>query len=235
MISFIIPAWKSNKFIEECLDSIQNQEAFKKHEVKYEILVGVDNCSETKEKLIQIKDKYKNLKIYWSAENKGPYIIKNSLVRKSSGDKLFFFDSDDILTNDAMSIITADGGNSEMVRFHFKNFKDGDRNTLNPSKRVAIGVFVISRSLFDKIGGFQNWLCEADADFFRRCKKNEIEFHEIKKELFHRRMHSTQLTSIYKLGKNKSKTREGYLQLSGEERYSWDIPLQAVETDLEEI
>jgi hypothetical protein len=53
-ISVIIAAYNADKFIEECLDSVFNQTYFVDNEY-YEVLVGVDGCEKTLDKLKMIQ------------------------------------------------------------------------------------------------------------------------------------------------------------------------------------
>lgn len=49
-ISVLIPAYNCDLYIEQCIDSVVNQEHTS--DVKYEIIVGVDGCEKTLNKLI---------------------------------------------------------------------------------------------------------------------------------------------------------------------------------------
>ena len=109
-VSVLIPAWKTAEYIEECLDSVYKQRPL-------EILVGVDGCQETLDKLLEIKYKYPNLKVFWSEENVGCYLIRNSLFRESVGNKIIFFDSDDIMMDELIPTVCHYLDEYDVVRF----------------------------------------------------------------------------------------------------------------------
>lgn len=52
-VSIILTAWKTQDYIEECLDSINKQQFFNKEKTNYEILLGIDGCEKTLEKSIK--------------------------------------------------------------------------------------------------------------------------------------------------------------------------------------
>ena len=218
-ISFIIPAWKSDKFIEECLNSIQNQLAFKDSKIEYEILVGIDGCQKTKDKLIQIKDKYKNLKVYWSPKNNGAYIMRNSLAQKSDGNILLFFDSDDTLNPNAIETILKhlENEKTEIIRFKYNKNK------------YANGVFCITKEAFEKMGGFNNWLCKADREFHIKAKKHGFFYNNIPIIIMTYNHHKNQLTKLYK---KNSLIRMEYAKQMKNKNYNWDIPIIPVTTQL---
>ena len=56
-ISICISAWKTQKYIEECLDSVYNQTWFKDHD-EWEVIIGIDGCEETLKKINEIKQLY---------------------------------------------------------------------------------------------------------------------------------------------------------------------------------
>lgn len=210
-VSIIIPAYKTQDYIEECLLSIQNQTYFKNHD-NYEILLGIDGDKELLNYMEKIKNKISNLRIYFSPVNVGVYILRNSLVQKSKGEYLLFFDSDDILYNNVVKdILSLD--NHEYVRFNYV------KNT------PGCGAFWISNFLFNKIGGFQAWICNADQEFRRRIKENNIDYCVVNKEetSMYRRSHKNQLTKNKDTGMN-SKLRQGYRNWISNNT-DWSIPI----------
>ena len=87
-VSILIPAYKSEAFIEDCIYSLIHQ----KHTCDYEILIGVDGCEET----LSVVKNIPNVGVYYSKENIGVFPMRNSLAKKAKFDNLLFFDSDDI-------------------------------------------------------------------------------------------------------------------------------------------
>jgi len=96
-VSIIIPAWKADKWINDCLQSIYDQSWFKNKDNKWEILIGVDNCEDTKSAICPKG----NTKIHYFTIHYGPYVIRNTLAYKVAKYKnLLFFDSDDLMHPD---------------------------------------------------------------------------------------------------------------------------------------
>jgi len=96
-ISVIIPVYNTEKFLREALDSIINQ-SFKDIEIIAINDGSTDNCLEI---LNEYAKNDNRLKVY-SQENQGQAIARNFGLDNSSGDYIYFFDSDDILLPTAL-------------------------------------------------------------------------------------------------------------------------------------
>jgi len=94
--SVVIPAFEARAFIEECLVSVIFQPQFRMAD-DYEILVGVDGCPATLERVKQIRSRYPALRLFWFPKNSGPYIVRNTLAYQARGEFLIFFDADDVM------------------------------------------------------------------------------------------------------------------------------------------
>jgi len=182
-ISVIIPAYKSDLYIEECLDSIYKQEP-------YEILVGVDGCRDTLNKLLNISNKYHNLRIFYSEQNVGCYVTRNSLVNYSLCNKILFFDSDDKMDKNLVNIVCEQLNDNDMIRYQLYE--------MTPNKTIAcdyyaMGTFGINKDIFIKTGGFHNWKCSADSEYYKRTEKF-FKVKYLKIPLMYYRRHSGSLT-----------------------------------------
>ena len=92
MISVIVPVYNVEKYLEECLDSIQNQ-TYSDIEV---ILVNdgsLDNSKDICEKYCKEDNRFKLL----NQENQGLSAARNNGVASSTGEFIAFVDSDDII------------------------------------------------------------------------------------------------------------------------------------------
>lgn len=150
-ISIIIPAYEVENFIEECLDSIQEQTYFKNND-KYEILLGIDECQDTFNKIKNINKKYPNLKTYVMDENSGPYIVKNTLIEFCKYDKILFFDADDVMCLDMIEKII--NYNEDIIRFKFYNFHNTIKKFTKSKFDFAHGVFLANKRIFSTTKGF---------------------------------------------------------------------------------
>ncbi|MFW5847974.1 MAG: glycosyltransferase family 2 protein [bacterium] len=191
MVSIIIPAYKTSQYVEECLDSIQNQDYLKNNE--YEIIVGVDGCSETLNKINEIKHKYKNLRIIHMTQNYGLFITFNTLVSLCKYDNIIKFDSDDImlptLITDVMSV------DADLVRFLFYIYYGKNKQT-KLFHSPANGVYRVKKHVYKIFGGYRPWKCAADTEFLQRFSQyGKYKQVYINKPLFLYRQHSDSLTN----------------------------------------
>ena len=99
-ISFVIPAYNVEKYIERCLDSIYHQDI---EESLYEVIVIDDGSTDrTMQILERIQQNHKNLYVF-SQQNQGPGSSRNLGIDKSKGKYIWFVDADDYLLENSMS------------------------------------------------------------------------------------------------------------------------------------
>ncbi len=100
-LSIIIPVYNTEKYLSECLDSILNQ-SFQDFEV-----ICVDDCS-TDNSFALLKD-YENsderIKVLQNDVNLGAGLSRNKGFDVAQGEYILFFDSDDWLLEDSLTII----------------------------------------------------------------------------------------------------------------------------------
>jgi len=190
-VSIIIPAYKADSFIEECLDSIKNQNNLLNY--KYEVLVGIDACGKTKNKLLEIKDTYEFLKVFWFPINVGGYIVRNTLAYKANYCNFIFFDADDIMNNMLIDNVLVYLNKYHVVRFMYSNFGEGSW-VGRKAPCTASGVFGIRANIFKKLGGFMKFRVSSDEDFRNRLARSVYKTADINENLFFRRRHRDSLT-----------------------------------------
>ena len=230
-VSVIIPAYKAEAYIEECLDSIIRQTT----SAELEILIGIDNCESTLKRLKQIKNKYPNLRVFYSNSSLGAYVMRNTLSEMVKHDHILFFDADDIMIPSMVSSILRKYNKSSPVRFKYINFNQGEDpiKRISPHPKPSHGVFFISRNLFNRIGGFQNWPCGADTEFMKRCSFNKINDTIINAPLFYRRIHSTSLTQNPETGYRSNVRSQINLRIKN--MIDWRIPIRKVTSKISQI
>lgn len=149
-ITIIIPAYNADKYIEECLDSIQNQTYFN-YNKDYQIIIAVDGCKKTLNKIKSIAHKYYNLEVYMLRKNSGTYIALNSVLHHIKNDLFIVFGADDTMFSNMISTIMQIGA-PLMVRHD--------------------GVIFCQTKHLNALGGFSPWRCAGDSDFRRRLERH---------------------------------------------------------------
>jgi len=210
-ISIIITAYNAKDYIEECLDSVENQTYFKDTD-NFEVLVGVDGCEKTLKKILKIRDRYRNLRIFMMNTNKGTYITTNTLLNHVNNDYYIRFDSDDVMTSNMVEEIMKYVNDYNIIRFQYYDLQSG---VVKKTARIVYphGVMCFAMSLINQLGGYQPWMCAADSELLTRGKSLLKEYY-IEKPLFYRRLDHNSLTNSPTLGLN-SKIRKEYKKLIG--------------------
>lgn len=140
-ISIIIPIYKVEKYIERCIRSVMEQ-TFVALPVEC-ILVddcGGDNSIQIAENLIQAYNGPYLFKIICNDQNKGLAVSRNNGIKASSGQYVYFIDSDDHIAPNCIELLVQTLqkyphvdvilGNSLFVKFH---------RLLNNIKRIPTG------------------------------------------------------------------------------------------------
>ncbi len=190
-VSIIISAYRAQDFIEECLDSIENQTYFINNN-DYEILLGVDGCHKTLNKVLQIYKKYRNLNVFLLIKNNGTYVTTNTLIDLVKYDNIIRFDSDDIMIPELINEVMYYAGEYDIIQFKYKNFRKNLHEVFGRGD-YANGAIFIKKKIFDLFGGYMSWLCAADYEFLMRVNKH-AKIKRLNKLLMYRRMHNNSLT-----------------------------------------
>lgn len=185
-VSICITAYKADKFIKECLDSVMNQTWFKTHD-NWEIIVGVDGCARTLHYLQSIMGNYKNLRVLMMDSNKGTYVTTNTIMKEAKYSGLIRFDSDDKMLPIMVQRILEEKKDNDLIYFRMQNFGN------NTARNNSCGQVYIRHEVFDKFGGYKPWICSADLELQKRLK-NFVKVKKIREVLFNRRIHNANLT-----------------------------------------
>lgn len=229
MISIIVTAYKNTSYIKETLESILDScRGF-----EYEILVGIDNCTDTMDYLTSIEDRLitpNNIKILFFTKKSGTYIIRNTLASISSYKKLLFFDSDDIMSNELIVNVVNNLDKTDYVRYRYIPFKDNYIDYINnqPSNHYHVGTFGINKHIFMSFNGFEPWECASDGEFFWRITMNKIKVTTLDIVGLYYRKHSESLTSNPNTGMN-SPIRKKYHEKKKEKQINnYFSPLESL-------
>lgn len=101
ILSLIIPVYKVEKYIEQCLNSIYAQ---KIPENLYEVIIVNDGTPDNSMKIVEKFRLHKNLTII-NQENQGLSLARNNGMAISHGEYIWFIDSDDWLLPNAISTV----------------------------------------------------------------------------------------------------------------------------------
>ncbi len=104
-VSILIPVYKSEDFISQCIQSVLKQTY-----TNLEIVIVDDATPDNSMKIIgdilkEINYKY-DIKIYHNNKNEGIAATRNIGIKAATGDYIYFLDSDDAITTDCIEILT---------------------------------------------------------------------------------------------------------------------------------
>lgn len=203
-LSVLIAAFNAEDWLADCIDSIETQQLPTGWQLQ--ILLGVDGCRSTLQAAHQLKNKA--LTIVSLAENHGTYVTFNTLMKYAKGQLICRFDADDVMLpgyfkaqiehlqhNSDMtmtwSIYTDEKLQPTSILPALKNYKpEGGRHPYGTE-----GQFIIKRSVWDSLGGFQPWRCSADTEFRDRVKVLGGNISVVEDYLYYRRSHANSLTA----------------------------------------
>ena len=232
-ISIIITAWQTQDYIEECLDSIENQTYFINNN-NFEVLVGVDACQKTLNKLIEISHKYRNLRVFMMNSNMGTYVTTNTLLDLVKYENILRFDSDDVMMPEMVEEIMFQVNNYDIIMFGYYNFTENINNITDKTMQLnSEGVIFYKQHIIDLVGGYREWRCAADSEMLNRVI-SRVRFDEIHKPLFYRRQHENSLTNSVTTNFN-SKLRKKYKKLCRHYGVSEKIIIKKIVSNYKEI
>lgn len=189
-ISICLTAYETQNYIEDCLNSIENQTYFNDIN-NFEILLGIDHCEKTLEKVKKIQHKYRNLRVFMMDTNVGTYMTTNTMMSLAQYKWILRFDTDDIMLPNMIESILLymrEHPDIDILRPYAINF--GRKSGLLYDKH---GCILMKKEIFKKFGGYRPWRCAADGEHQKRLEQ----FVNIKKYttvVFKRRVHTNNLT-----------------------------------------
>lgn len=175
--SVIIPVYNVEKYIEECIQSVIDQECDK----SCEIIVVDDGSKDNSINIVREKfSDISNLKIV-QQENKGLSSARNTGMINSTGKYIMFLDSDDYFKKDFCQRMYdyIDNNNLDVVFASYEHFFDDGR------KKVFVGVYdkdcILSKDeCINNLLSKKTFRAEVCDDIYRRefLEKNNISFTE---------------------------------------------------------
>ena len=179
--SIIIPFYNAEPTLQQCLQSIVEQD----YKENYEI-IAVDNKSTDQGR--GIADSFINVITISQHEKQGICPTRNAGVKIARGEILVFFDADQVAQKDYLTILLRSTSQQEYGAFASKNIAFEETDSVlsdywktewsldsankNELDKFSGGNFAMRKSVFDTLGGFDNELlmCE-DFDLAWRMQK----------------------------------------------------------------
>lgn len=227
--AIIIAAAHTPEYIIDCVNSVLMQEITWGWE--YDIRIGIDGCNATSKILMR-----HNIKHWFSNENVGAYIIRNSLICLQPADVYGYFDADDVMKPDYLKTTIKAIESSHEAVILAKEEVNENLKSLGRSHIIQDGGAIsFTHGILEKLGGFQSFRCAGDTDFMRRIGIAGYEIYPVNNRAYYlRRRHG------------KSLTRSGQTVYGGEYRKdAWDqmcimrdkgiIKIEPIKTELELI
>lgn len=126
-ISIIIPVYNVEPYIRECLDSVAAQTFTKDIECILVDDCGTDNSIKIAEEFVSCYEGNINFNILHHQTNCGLSAARNTGIKASIGEYLYFLDSDDFLSSDCIEQMLQCANNADMVQGTYKS----DRHVLS--------------------------------------------------------------------------------------------------------
>ena len=124
-LSYIIPFYNGGEYIDECLNSLYQQEL---RENEFEVIIVDDNSSDAAslEKLSQWENERNNIRVLHNEKNLRVGASRNRGIRDARGEYLWIIDQDDkIATDCAKELLTVlDNNHLDYLTFDFLDFDD---------------------------------------------------------------------------------------------------------------
>lgn len=175
-ISIIIPVYNVGPYVEDCLRSVMRQTYTGPMECIIVDDCGTDNSMEIVERLVSEYDGPIDFKVLHHTHNRGVSAARNTGMDAAIGDYLLFVDSDDMLTEDCLEVLTKpletewygviDGRNSDIKENAALEEIDSEMVLLRPPHIVQN---------FIKLWGVPMWNRLYNSSFIR---KNNLSFIE---------------------------------------------------------
>lgn len=180
-ISVIIPVYNGAEFLPESLESIFTQRC-----QPFEIIV-VDDGSEDHSRAVA--EQYVDRLIYVRQEHQGPSSARNHGLALASGELIGFLDVDDLWLESTLETLAAPLAGASGIDFVFGRSRlewlsetvkaedhEWSKRYLDDRRSFPVmGNFLVRRSVFDRVAGFdpELWMGE-DTDWFVRLKESGI-------------------------------------------------------------
>jgi len=192
-ISIIFPIYKKSKYLETNIQKILKDPY--PNNLK-EIIISIDSPEDDfLNKLMELKNKYGNITLVISKDRRGKVSATNDAVKISSGEILFFFDSDTIINYINIKGIVEELKEYDIIEFYkeiirkgwlgylmfieFSSYFDIIDPILNKTKKPLFlngSGFATKKSVWNDVGGYSRVYVE-DVDFAMKAGKKGYKYY----------------------------------------------------------
>ena len=207
-LSVIIPMYNAEKYIEEAVESVQRQSA------PLELIIVDDGSTDHSTHVVEKKieeyaaqtQKHHPVTFIYNP-HKGQAASRNTGLAMARKKWIFFLDADDVLTEGALEKMLA-AANDECPwvtamcdDFISPELTEAEKKNLMPAQepyeRLLAGCMLIKRSLFEKIGKFDETLKSSEtAQWVMRLRDAAVSPEKLKLVTLKRRFHLTNLGRV---------------------------------------
>ena len=190
--AIIVAAFNAQKYILQCLKSIDSQRSLSGW--RYELRVGVDGCQSTSAVLQRAGRRF-----HYSTDNRGSYIMANSLMALGPADMYSRFDADDYMLPEYLPTVI-------QVAMDYGICHAGHIVRPNRFSKPRVGQVTFTSATLDMLGGFRPERCHSDRDFARRAALAGLDIQamrsdeRIQKGLFLKNVATNSLTRCPRFG-----------------------------------
>ena len=191
LISVVIPTYNGEKYIKDCIESIQSQH------FPHDIIV-IDDIST--DRTVEIA-RSMGCRVIVNTEHKGQMAGKNTGRREAKGNYWLTIDQDDMLVNNALQMLYDEMQKDlsyQIVMAQLKNFCSPDTpqqaKFVNPKPftNILTGSTLFKKEVFNTIGFFREDTITGDViDLRERLEKNGLTIHMVNFITCNRRIHET--------------------------------------------
>lgn len=192
-VSIIFPIYKRSKYLENNIQKILEDPY--PNDLK-EIIISIDSPEDDfLNKLLELKNKYKNIILIISKDRRGKVSATNDAVKISSGEILFFFDADIIIDYININGIIEELKEYDIIEFYkeiikkgwlgylmfieFSSYFDIIDPILNKTKKPLFlngSGFATKKSVWNAVDGYSKVYVE-DVDFAMKAGKKGYTYH----------------------------------------------------------
>ena len=195
-LSFIVPVYNVEKYLEECLDSLLEQDL--PHE-EYEIICVNDGSTDTSPEILRgYAEKYPNLRVI-NQENGGVCVARNTCLDAARGAYIWFVDADDRIRSNVLSTLQKTLSEKACDRlilgsYLFKDIHSANLEEQNLPVNTSWKDSVVWRSVFkrefldgNKLRFYPGLVFGEDALFMFECFWHEPQTVELEQAAYYHR------------------------------------------------